>query len=172
MDSPSHKANILDPDFSFVGVGVMREHTTGAIYVTQIFLGLPPASRKTLTTNPSQQELLEVQPRLSERRITAYRELVEKVSTGVGVGQAETSSDSRFFGWVRFGQKPAPERRSFLAALVVVLLMGLSVSLFYASRRTKRAWPSLRQGRLASQRARRKDTPISAVIKWKATTRR
>lgn len=37
MDSPGHRANILDPRFSQVGIGIYRS-ASGAIWVTQVFL--------------------------------------------------------------------------------------------------------------------------------------
>jgi uncharacterized protein YkwD len=36
MDSPSHKTNILDPDFKYIGIGYYVNNT-GTIYCSQIF---------------------------------------------------------------------------------------------------------------------------------------
>lgn len=38
MNSPGHRANILSPDYSEVGIGI-RYNTQGALYVVQCFIG-------------------------------------------------------------------------------------------------------------------------------------
>lgn len=42
MDSPGHKANILDKDYNQIGVGVVV--SDGTIYVTEVFAGRPSSS--------------------------------------------------------------------------------------------------------------------------------
>jgi hypothetical protein len=42
MDSPGHKANVLDKDYNQIGVGV--EIDAGTIYVTMVFAGRPSGS--------------------------------------------------------------------------------------------------------------------------------
>jgi hypothetical protein len=45
MDSPGHKANILDKDYNQIGVGVVV--SDGTIYVTEVFAGRPSSSTST-----------------------------------------------------------------------------------------------------------------------------
>ncbi|MEX2554490.1 MAG: CAP domain-containing protein [Actinomycetota bacterium] len=42
MDSPGHKANVLDKDYNQIGVGAVMEE--GTIYVTMVFAGRPSGS--------------------------------------------------------------------------------------------------------------------------------
>jgi hypothetical protein len=55
MNSPSHRANILDPDFNFVGVGVVIAGD-GTIFVTEVFMqkeASQPAQNAPAPTKPS-----------------------------------------------------------------------------------------------------------------------
>lgn len=55
MNSPSHRANILDPDFNFVGVGVVVAGD-GTIFVTEVFMqkeASQPAQNAPAPTKPS-----------------------------------------------------------------------------------------------------------------------
>lgn len=38
MNSSGHRANILNPNFNIIGVGIARKGTTGQLYFTQIFI--------------------------------------------------------------------------------------------------------------------------------------
>jgi len=38
MGSPAHRANILDPELTHVGIGVRRDDRDGELVVTQIFV--------------------------------------------------------------------------------------------------------------------------------------
>jgi uncharacterized protein YkwD len=40
----NHRANILNPDFTEVGVGIVQDRR-GRYYITQDFIGIPPASK-------------------------------------------------------------------------------------------------------------------------------
>jgi hypothetical protein len=64
MNSPGHKANILDPSYNYVGIGTV--HKDGSIYVTVVFMakgssggggsgggGSSPAPKPTTTQPPS-----------------------------------------------------------------------------------------------------------------------
>ena len=59
MNSPAHRANILDPDFTHVGIGVVRGGD-GRIWVTEVFMKLrsggttapPPTAAPTTTARP------------------------------------------------------------------------------------------------------------------------
>jgi hypothetical protein len=52
MDSPGHKANVLDKDYNQIGVGAEMED--GTIYVTMVFAGRPsgPAPKPKVTAKP------------------------------------------------------------------------------------------------------------------------
>jgi hypothetical protein len=58
MDSASHRANVLDPDFNFLGVGVVI--SDGTIYITEVFMekasqpaaAEPAPAGNTTTTKP------------------------------------------------------------------------------------------------------------------------
>ena len=52
MDSPGHKANVLDKDYNQIGVGAVTED--GTIYVTMVFAGRPSGSapKPTFTAKP------------------------------------------------------------------------------------------------------------------------
>ena len=67
MNSASHRKNILDPDFNYVGVGVVIAADT-TIYVTEVFMQAPgqaaPAPPRTTTTTA---------PRTTAPRTTAPR---------------------------------------------------------------------------------------------------
>jgi hypothetical protein len=55
MNSPSHRANILDPDFNFVGVGVVVAGD-GTIFVTEVFMqkeASQPAQNAPAPTKPA-----------------------------------------------------------------------------------------------------------------------
>lgn len=53
MNSASHRANILDPDFNFVGVGVVIA-SDGTIFVTEVFMqASPPAATQPAPTTTS-----------------------------------------------------------------------------------------------------------------------
>ena len=41
MDSPSHRANLLNPSYNALGIGVSID-SEGDLYVTEIFLALSP----------------------------------------------------------------------------------------------------------------------------------
>ncbi|MDX1467820.1 MAG: CAP domain-containing protein [Acidimicrobiia bacterium] len=49
MKSPTHRANILDPDFNYVGVGTAFDNDD-VMYVTVVFMALPGST--TTTTSP------------------------------------------------------------------------------------------------------------------------
>jgi hypothetical protein len=52
MDSPGHKANVLDKDYNQIGVGAEMED--GTIYVTMVFAGRPsgPGPKPKVTAKP------------------------------------------------------------------------------------------------------------------------
>jgi hypothetical protein len=57
MDSPGHKANVLDKDYNQIGVGV--EMDGGTIYVTMVFAGRPSGS----TAKPTPKPTLKAKPK-------------------------------------------------------------------------------------------------------------
>jgi uncharacterized protein YkwD len=45
LASPGHRGNVLHPDYSGIGVGIVRDET-GALYITQDFIGNCPSQEK------------------------------------------------------------------------------------------------------------------------------
>jgi len=92
--SPGHFANIIDPNFTEVGVGVVWRDS--ALYTTHRFLQLPsapstttmPPTTTTTTTPPAPSTTLDVapiaplpEPAISAERVIALLEMLDQVGT-------------------------------------------------------------------------------------------
>lgn len=44
MDSPAHRANLLNPEFTYVGIGIIRRN--GVLYTTEVFVDVVHSSRR------------------------------------------------------------------------------------------------------------------------------
>lgn len=68
MDSPAHKANIMDPEFDSIGIGVVYD-STGMMWVTEQFMDLDERAQAT-TTAPSVPIALALAPTAKVKGLT------------------------------------------------------------------------------------------------------
>ena len=52
LNSPSHRANLLNPEFDVAGIGVFVD-ADGWVWTTHVFVALPPTTTTTTTTTPT-----------------------------------------------------------------------------------------------------------------------
>lgn len=69
MDSPAHKANIMDPEFDSIGIGVVYD-STGMMWVTEQFMDLDDRAQQTTTTAPSVPNALALAPTARVKGLT------------------------------------------------------------------------------------------------------
>ena len=87
MNSSSHRANIMDPDFNFVGVGVVIAGD-GTMYVTEVFMqkeASQPAQGEPAPTNPTA---------AAPRRATAPRATTPRATAPRGAPQAPPPAEA------------------------------------------------------------------------------